>query len=151
MGIVVPTISSARASLMPLIPLIPRSDKARLIDLLGRASLLAGILGSTVNDGGERTTCSEFVECYFLEVFCKVESCEGADGTAADDGNALVRGRGHSFDGGSSCRTSFPMLTSARSRTHRGLPWGRGEGSQGCPSSAFLPASATPYRLYRSP
>lgn len=73
-----------------------------MIDLLGSASLLAGILGSIVNLEGKRGTCSEFVESYFLEVFCKVKSCEGANGTTADDGDALGRGGGggHSVDGG---------------------------------------------------
>ena len=33
-------------------------------------------------------------------MFCNVKSCEGADGTTADDGDALGRGGGHSVDGG---------------------------------------------------
>ena len=87
---------------MPFKPLIPRSDRARFIDLLGSASLLAGILGSAVNVEGKKGTSSEFVESYFLEVFCKVKSREGADGTTADDGDALGRGGGHSVYGGRS-------------------------------------------------
>jgi hypothetical protein len=46
MGIVIPTTSSAKLSLIPRIPFTPRSESAKLMDLFGSAALFAGILGS---------------------------------------------------------------------------------------------------------
>ena len=53
-------------SLTPRIPRIPRSEKARLIDLFGSAARFSGILGSDCkNLEREDGTWSEFVESYF--------------------------------------------------------------------------------------